>query len=152
MKSRISRRLTSPRKFRRAVLCTSRMSRSGAGPCALRLSCVSPRGSVEPGIRELICPQGFTQQRRVRSCSPLSLSSRVFLQSLERWSFLSHCYVFCGVPQPSHRHPLRGSRRRHTLCLIHLPHVSACSATLCIWFYVSVIWWLSQFALRRFLP
>ena len=44
VKSRISRRLTSPRKFRRAVLCTSRMSRCGAGPCALRLSCVSPRG------------------------------------------------------------------------------------------------------------
>ena len=118
VQSRISRRLTSPRKFRRAVLCTSRMSRSSAGPCALRLSCVSLRGSVQQGIRELICVHSAA---RVRS------------------SFLYYCCVFCGVPQPSYRHPLRGSRRWHTLCLFHLPHVSACSATLRIWFYVSVI-------------
>ena len=55
VKSRISRKLTSPRKFRRAVLCTSRVSRSSASPCALRLSCVSPRGSAERGIREPFC-------------------------------------------------------------------------------------------------
>ena len=112
------------------------MSRSSAGPCALRLSCVSLRGFVQHGIRELICVRSAA---RVRSCSPPSLSSRVFLQSLGRSSFFCHCCVFCGVPQTCHRDPLRGSRRRNTLCLIHLPRVSACSATLCIWFYVSVI-------------
>ena len=107
VKSRISRRLTLPRKFRRAVLCTSRMSRSSAGPCALRLSCVSPRGSVERGIRErLLIPHG---------CFSSRWGGRV--------SFLTAC----------------GSRRRHTLCLFHLLHVSACLAALCIWFYVSVI-------------
>ena len=98
----------------RAILCTSRLSRGCSGSCALCLSCVSLRHSVEPGIRELIC---------VRSCSPPSRSSRVFLQSQGRSSFLTHRCVFCGVPQLSYRHPLRGSRRRHTLCLIHLPPV-----------------------------
>ena len=149
VKSRISRRLTSPRKFRRAVLCTSRMSRSSAGPCALRLSCVSLRGSVQHGIRELICVHSAAP---VRSCYPPSLSSRVFLKLMGRSSFLYHCCVFCGFPQPSHRHPLRGSRRWHTLCLFHLPHVSFFLLLCVFWFYVSVIGGYRSVALRRISP
>ena len=140
VRSRISRRLASPRKFRRAVLCTSRMSRRGAGPCALRLSFVSPRGSVEPGIRELICvhwavPNSDGSAPSLRLLVPHGcFSSRwevEFLFSLLR--ILQSSTSESSPPSPWQ------TSRWHTLCMIRLPPVSACSATLRIWFYVSVI-------------
>ena len=93
-KSRCSRRLTARRKVRRAVLRTTRMFRSSAGHCVCRLPLVSPGGSVEPSILELVCVH-----RVVHSGDGSAAALRLLVP---HWCFpvvffLSHCSVLCGA-------------------------------------------------------